>query len=842
MTMPVSGDVGWGEGVNLEAPEIVTAGPGSQVAEQQEQSGEEYTPSIPREAVVKERDNKGNPTVYAIPGTNKEYYAKGSTPHEAGFWTSAEWDSRAGPLGPHQLGDYYGPEGKGYDLSQRYKYVTPAGRVSEKELSKSDVLKGYLKRGQVFISETDPVGKPHTFRVDESGSSPEYEKYKEWEASVDWQSAKRGKEWVKATEGVSQYFTDDGTRFNLMQAIRDQVPYEKIAKLYHFDPEQFKKTKEEVEALDVFQKNNIQLSTGEWISKKDFETSKDKPRDPKEKEYLMRFGVENFNKFYPILPYKPPSEPYKPSVSEKVKSVDPRKSVPALVSAGLIVTATPVPLDDVVFWLAVAGTAIFSARAIGELAKNRKKVDPESVAMVDMTAIPKGGIRILDTPMFNPKAAEAVLIPPVVRPLREEITMVYQGGRYSPIIPPARTSPGGTQVIPPERTAPKANITKAVIVGDVPKKAKTLEFIKKAKDASASGEALPLELRRVDWDRLLENVHREKSWRKIVDQMAADVNVSEEVKHRYRSAYEEHLRKQAQLAMAWRSYVASINPAPIAGGKPSADAVNAYAIYMAYQSLAAKQKKGVLHTIHKAQAEGKTAVQTQTLARTQISSLTQSLAKTLSLTSAQTEALEQSLTRSLTASRTRAATAAHVATRSAASTLTKAKVKAISGGGIPQIPKIKLPKAKERPVQPKDVGAIALRQGELNNQGVNWLIRKPYKQENVSLHLGNLPPGVTSMPTGKDSAKKSIRLVTGNPPKRLTMDIGAQDAVVTSRGNKLRIAYKPDPRQQTTSQIRLGRRRQNPFASRRRGKLYYTPSPGGTLVSRRPLGRRRRRR
>lgn len=73
--------------------------------------------------------------------------------------------------------------------------------------------------------------------------------------------------------------------------------------------------------------------------------------------------------------------------------------------------------------------------------------------------------------------------------------------------------------------------------------------------------------------------------------------------------------------------------------------------------------------------------------------------------------------------------------------------------------------------------------------------------------IGRKPQGA-AIATGKGSAYKTIRRMTGKAPARkVTLDMGIQDIAIAPRGKGVGIRFTPDPRQATKSDITIGRRK-----------------------------------
>jgi hypothetical protein len=115
-------------------------------------------------------------------------------------------------------------------------------------------------------------------------------------------------------------------------------------------------------------------------------------------------------------------------------------------------------------------------------------------------------------------------------------------------------------------------------------------------------------------------------------------------------------------------------------------------------------------------------------------------------------------------------------------------------------------------------------------------IRSPYRRgiDEKSYNVDHLPEGLKVMPsyTGKGSQQASAR-VTGAFPKRLTVDVGNQDLIISRQGgNHVSMRHVRDTRgtisQNTVKKI-------GHSISQKRGKLYHSNTGGGLVISRRQI-------
>lgn len=139
----------------------------------------------------------------------------------------------------------------------------------------------------------------------------------------------------------------------------------------------------------------------------------------------------------------------------------------------------------------------------------------------------------------------------------------------------------------------------------------------------------------------------------------------------------------------------------------------------------------------------------------------------------------------------------------------------------------------------KDIeSAIAWRDGV-----VVHAIRSPYRRgiDEATFSVKNLPDGlkVLKQYTGKGSQARSITFInksgkidTGKLPKRLTVDVGNQDVIITKKKRGISIRHVSDRGTRTTSKLTISRTRN---LSKKKGRVYHTRAAGGTIISRRGI-------
>lgn len=342
-------------------------------------------------------------------------------------------------------------------------------------------------------------------------------------------------------------------------------------------------------------------------------------------------------------------------------------------------------------------------------------------------------------------------------------------------------------------------------------------------------------------------------------------------KRRYSDdAYKEYLRKKALLEDARKSFVQSGSPVPL-WGDVTPEVISILATYaitkghpkvkLAYQDAVQAAKSVKLATETQKLTAAQTALQkataTQKLTQTQVEVLAQAAVnqatatrvktdtktKTGTATKAKADVKTKVDTRVNTAEDTNVAENAH-ATDTDIDTEMEAEAEAeleITGG-------LKLKGGKKNETS-DDIhnytGAVGWKQGELNNKPVVHILKRPYKkQSDLETTVGKVPGGV-AMAKGKGSARRSARLLHGTGPKNVTIDSGNMDVTISSQGRKVNLNFVADPGNQTHHVIRVGQpqpasNRGSGLRSVKRGKVYRTRLGKNTLLSRRPLGRKRR--
>ncbi len=132
----------------------------------------------------------------------------------------------------------------------------------------------------------------------------------------------------------------------------------------------------------------------------------------------------------------------------------------------------------------------------------------------------------------------------------------------------------------------------------------------------------------------------------------------------------------------------------------------------------------------------------------------------------------------------------------------------------PKIP-IRLPfpegakgEAEKRAVIKQSKGALAFRMGQLQGKDVWHVIKYPYKsQDDHLVVIGRKPQGASVMRGVRSAYRTAQRLYGKTPSKKLTLDIGFQDVIISPLGAKgVSLGFKPDIRLETKSDITVGKR------------------------------------
>jgi hypothetical protein len=123
-------------------------------------------------------------------------------------------------------------------------------------------------------------------------------------------------------------------------------------------------------------------------------------------------------------------------------------------------------------------------------------------------------------------------------------------------------------------------------------------------------------------------------------------------------------------------------------------------------------------------------------------------------------------------------------------------------------------KAKQEAKRREFAGAITWRQGALGKppKGVWYAVKAPYSDiEDVGVFIGEPPPDAQIVKGGAKSAFRSIQTITGNPPKKLKIDLGFQDVLIRAPkkrpGERGAIWFERDIGQRTMGDITIGRGR-----------------------------------
>jgi hypothetical protein len=104
-------------------------------------------------------------------------------------------------------------------------------------------------------------------------------------------------------------------------------------------------------------------------------------------------------------------------------------------------------------------------------------------------------------------------------------------------------------------------------------------------------------------------------------------------------------------------------------------------------------------------------------------------------------------------------------------------------------------------------GAVAWYQGKAGGQVVWYVVKSPYKQASDVMRLiGDLPEGAADVKKGKGAALRSIQTITGEPPRKLMVDMGIMDVNIRyplGKGKAGTILFTSDPKPQTKGNITI---------------------------------------
>lgn len=123
--------------------------------------------------------------------------------------------------------------------------------------------------------------------------------------------------------------------------------------------------------------------------------------------------------------------------------------------------------------------------------------------------------------------------------------------------------------------------------------------------------------------------------------------------------------------------------------------------------------------------------------------------------------------------------------------------------GTPILPRLSLEAKKKLGID--DRGTIAWYQGRFGDNEIWYVVKYPYKTKaDVTRYIGVTPPGISGVEHGDNAAYRSIQLLIGTPPRKLSIDLGIQDIMIESPGKMGKagsIQYKADPKQKSKSKI-----------------------------------------
>jgi len=127
--------------------------------------------------------------------------------------------------------------------------------------------------------------------------------------------------------------------------------------------------------------------------------------------------------------------------------------------------------------------------------------------------------------------------------------------------------------------------------------------------------------------------------------------------------------------------------------------------------------------------------------------------------------------------------------------------------------------SKARKIIKESGGAIAWRMGKVGKRDRWDTVVNPYtSNEQYLMILGKQPEGATILQRGKGSAYGTTQVVRGTAPKRdVKVDSGIVDITISPAGKRsVRMKVTPDPKQQTTGDITIGRNKTQRISMRNR--------------------------
>lgn len=529
------------------------------------------------------------------------------------------------------------------------------------------------------------------------------------------------------------------------------------------------------------------------------------------------------------------------------------------IAAAGIVTATPIPLDDVAFWAFIAGVAVVAGAIKGaEIKKELVKIPAEIreayanfVNAMDRQPTTTDIVNINENTMKTVITGIHELDKNMPAPQKVETRLPVDG---KPSLPVFERIPG---LIPSkvDRTTVSipANVKEGLYLPTPQTKPEDLlnrrgSVIAAEINAGIASNTLEKTLPGIggtntDWDKILQNIQNEADVRKAVDKALANYgrdvifgkrkgnalkgkSWANKEGDKYRSAVEDFVRQQIIYREAWQSYVASINPAPVNGGKVNEATKAAVAAMALEQTVNTPKLRQLIRTI------SSTVTKTGTISETKVQQIVQQAVKaspvSKTLTKAQvnnlvdtiTEAITETATGTRTATAVKPATAAKTATAvtpatATATTTTTAATAATTAKPTRLLNKTMRPK-KIKEYLAKQTGLVAWRQGQVGGKDVWNIIMYPYKkQRDLVQVIGIKPPGA-ALVKGKRSAYKTAAILFGKGPGRtLTVDIGAQDAAISKDG---KISFTPDPKRLTTGDFTISKSKVFPLDNNIRGR------------------------
>lgn len=522
-----------------------------------------------------------------------------------------------------------------------------------------------------------------------------------------------------------------------------------------------------------------------------------------------------------------------PVMSQDILSYVPK---PLLAAAG-VAALSPIPGDEAIA-IVIIGASLSGIAAVNFIKKfkrdNKRLPSTNDIIIVQHTSEGTAKATFIDPKTLLPLGGLKPLVPPKKPEGSTELKApkVTEVGKGTKIVPPIiKTGITGF---------PKVDMGKDQFIILDPQKTLTDIDMARIITAQAQVSAAETQMRTnapkpvttipINYNKILEDTIKAKT---AADTAKAFKVLNEAIKKysssfdpdiagSYRRAYQEYLRKKAMLDAARKQYIASLNPDPIKGkisDEAIAPIVQAHIEKSAgispgkLASIISEATGSATKTFTKALTEGKTEAQAKTEAQTKTQAQVKSDVKQATdvLTDTQTNTLAKALAKAITQPLTRTATTTPPAAAATTAAIAAATATVPTTPGMPpasfMLPGGKLSDKDKRKLINDSSGAIAWRQGELKGKDIWQVGVYPYEHdENWTTVTGRKPQNATIV-KGPKSAYQTIRLLYGkSPAKKVTGDMGIIDFYIEPKtSRKIGIGFSPDPKQETTGDITIGR-------------------------------------